>query len=276
MIRADTYIPAAENGNVTIFEARLNTSIRCDRILWKSTVPVELESDDEEEPLDVYHRIGFGPRMLQFLTQAFKPLSTRTRALSLSSANVPNPVEPAPSRQWNLPPRAITISPDNQLQGVPAPRLDQAIALTKRRSLTSLPNAFSKKTRPPKFGKSKSIEPTTSTPILNSNFRKRGRTQSVQISVPIVDSPVAELGEAKPYESEQPSPLRQEASQHDNSRQHMTSGKSWRLLPFLDREGEPGLDPAARETDAEPLRKTTSPKPSRRPRKGEVVVLGYR
>lgn len=219
-------------------------------------------------------RSGLGPRMLQFLAQALKPLSTRTRALSLSSVDVSNPTESPPARHSKLPPRAITIAPSNYpLTGVTMRSEDNTVS-SRLRSLPSLANIRSKKTRPPKLGKSKSIEPTTTTPLLSPNFRERGRTQSVavQISAPIIDSPLPEREHTDLEESEQAV-----AHHREEPRHNIASGKSWRFFPFLSREGEAPADADSSKVAIESPTKIAMPRPTaRRPRKGEVVVLGYR
>ncbi|KAI5115634.1 hypothetical protein M0805_008636 [Coniferiporia weirii] len=249
----------------------------CDRILWKSTVQIEPESEtEEEEDLAIDLRSGLGPRMLQFLTQALKPLQTRARTSSLSSITplpVVNLPSPLPAKDLSRP---QTSSSDIQPLMSPSSKEFEDSALPKVKSFSNAINLRQRhirKARPPVLLKTRSIEPASNTPLVSPNLRKRrDRAQSTTptISAPLAATRMHTPANADLKDAEAPSVPPKDLVTRPNP----TSVRGWRFFPFFGREGESngfGSNPEL----ASPTLGVVEPS-TYRPRKGEIIHLGYK
>lgn len=224
-----------------------------------------MESDEEEEEdINVDHRSGLGPKMLQFLTQALKPLSSRTRTLSLTSPTVPKIGDSPTNRHMKLP-RAITISPDSHPRTSVTTSSDDNISSLRHDSLASLSNPSRNHT---KLMKTRSIEPVSIKVPSEPTFRGRGRTRSIALNIsrPILGSPLSTGAEkARTADS---------ANDQQDTRQSILLARNWRFFSFLNKDGE--QDTAGTNVPIADLGQHGTFESKKRLRKGEIYVLGYR
>ncbi|EJD06622.1 DNase I-like protein [Fomitiporia mediterranea MF3/22] len=247
----------------------------CDRILWKTTIQPEPDSEDENEPDLTGHHMSLGPRMLAFLTNALRPLSTRTRTASLSSipiADLPSPIpatapsRPATSRSDSQP---LTCQSPEESEENPGPFKPRSLA-----NIIGTRGRFQRKARHPKLLKSRSIEPVSTTPLMPSSMRKR--RSRAYTAMPVISAPVVTLPEdTTPIaEMETPETSRPAPSKDSVGRQRTTSSRGWLRLPFFNREAD--HEPLVSDENFDPghPRESIGARP-RRHRRGEVVALGY-
>lgn len=271
---------------------------RCDRILWKTTIEMEEDSDDEGDIL-TRTRSGLGPRMRAFISQALRPLSERMRASSLVNISSTAPLT-APAAQSEFPHLALSRQ-DDTMPSVSMPPLSstkgQENGLFRVRSHVPRQNRQSTA-----FVKSKSIGASVEVPSLKHQGRRRSNTELPTISSPIPPaSPASSI-----FTDQAPDVLqtRSLANQPHNGlhislpdpgamkfsktadaipgpRTRTTSIRGWRFFPsFFGRDITEGdafkdspLDTHTPDRERELLQEREKEK---RPRRGEVRVMSYR
>lgn len=251
---------------------------RCDRILWKTTVQPDPDSDDEYEVILPEHRVsGLGPRMLAFLSQALRPLSTRNRTVSFSSFPSLSTTDTPPPLPAKGPSRPGAYKTDSQPLINHVPEISEKdSALMKVKSLASAVNVRyrpHRKARNPKLLKSRSIEPASTTPLMSSSMgEKRDRAYT---TMPVISAPAMTLPEDATLVAEvEPDDAPPVPPKDYVARQRVPSSRGWLRFPFFNREAEAGQ--VASDININPLhpRELTSQTP-RRHRRGEVVPLSY-
>lgn len=238
----------------------------CDRILWKTTVEPESEDEEEEEELNQNERSWLGPRMLAFLHQALKPLSTRSRSSSLpsvtSTSEHVNNTFISPHRVS----RPSTARSDSSPSfSRPESTNDREPILNKVKSVAYLgkikPRQHRKSGAP--LLKSKTIEQEPQASIHIPSFRqRRARTRSA-VTTPLISVPIAANATAEETDRLMSTQEELVATQ--------PAPRGWRLFPFLSREADPNSIASDRTS---PLREPTQ-QVGRRPRKGDVIPLSY-
>ncbi|KAJ7903712.1 inositol polyphosphate phosphatase [Mycena olivaceomarginata] len=212
----------------------------CDRVLWKTTIQVEPESEDEE-PMEFAVPRGPRARMGQFFANAFRPLAGRARRNSYSSFASAVSVATSTDAETSVTDSSPS-SPDVTEQVAPFSRFiePQARVLSHSRSNEIVgrppaPRTASHETAPG-LQRSNSASNNSPSPHLN---RPRRATESS-------GSPSTGL----PYHTRIPTPSR------------------WRFFPsFLTHNSAPSSSSQDASLDVLP------PRP---PRRGEVLCLNYK
>ncbi|KAL5526765.1 hypothetical protein ACEPAF_8490 [Sanghuangporus sanghuang] len=246
----------------------------CDRILWKTTIRPEPDSEDESDTVQPDPRSSaLGPRMLAFFSQAFRPYSSRARTTSLISLPSISTAEAAPPLPEKDSPRPATARSDSQpLMDQVSLGSDKESALLKVKSLANVVNM--RKARNPKLLKSRSIEPTSTTPLITSSTRKR-RSRAYS-AMPVISAPVVTLPEDATAIAEtanqEPPPV---PPKDHVARLRTTSNRGWLRLSFFNRDTE--IEPlAAGLTYETPQNQKPPPAKPHKPHRGETVPLSYK
>lgn len=217
--------------------------IRCDRILWKSTV---LPEPEPEYLADLYRPRN---RMGQFFASAFRPLSYRARRTSLSSLN---------SNDGLLPSLKISGSP------LMSPAEEEPLAVSQSFNRT-LHESSEGNTRFSRFiKKSKSNEILT--PSSNGSQAFPSPSQSPPLRLRRSFS--ADLSSYFPVPSERTSEASTERESHHTDAPPPVPPKDTAALPILRRRFFPFINRDASRTSIEPIEGPF-------PRKGDVLCLDY-
>ncbi|KAL5525973.1 hypothetical protein ACEPAG_7311 [Sanghuangporus baumii] len=242
----------------------------CDRILWRTTIRPEPASEDESSDL---RGSALGPRMRAFFSQAFRPNSSRARTTSLTSLPSISTANVAPPLPEKDSPRPATARSDSQLlMDQVSLGSEKESALLKVKSLVSVVNM--RNARNPKLLKSRSIEPTSTTPLITSSTRKR-RSRAYS-AMPVISAPVVTLPEdataVAEMANQEPPPV---PPKDHVARLRTTSNRGWLRLPFFNRDTE--IEPlAASLTYETPQNQEPPPAKPHKPRRGEIVPLSYK